>query len=60
MTKRGLVRGGMFDCSMIVGGGMAEDMAEKMLPVFAFFVTCPVGRGECQLGYRLAVRIGTP
>ena len=60
MTTRGLVRRGLFGCDMVVGGRCHEDMAEKMLPVFAFSVTCPVDRGGMCAGCRLSVGITEP
>jgi hypothetical protein len=38
--------GGRLIAGDIVGGGITEEVAGKMLPVFAFSVTLPVNRWE--------------
>ena len=38
--------GGRLIAGNIVGGGITEEVAGKMLPVFAFSVTLPVNRWE--------------
>ena len=45
---------------MIVVGQRKQDMAEKMLSVFAFSVTCPVDRKQRHVGCRFAVGITEP
>jgi len=60
VTTRGLVRRGLFGSDMVVGGRCHEDMAEKMLSVFAFSVTCPVDRKQRHAGCRFAVGITEP
>jgi len=52
------VRGGQIGCRIVVGGRCQQDMAEKMLPVFAFFVTCPGVAGNASRLLRVAVGIG--